>query len=231
MTMTYKGYVGQLEIDEDEHVLRGRVVNLGKDTITFSGETVADAKRDFERGVDEYLEWAREDGFEAEKPLSGRYLLRMSPELHREVVAAATVAGRSVNQFIVEALEKTTIQRQQTAATALATPQETSRHLVEIKTELLGLRTEVRSRLRDLEGLIAAGLQQGQVESTTTRAVGNWFRAAGLTKMYLFRQNDVFSEPGVSIFSDLGFLAVANEYSEDLPEKRSAIELLTEGLE
>ena len=66
--MTYKGFVGSVEVDESEGMIYGRVINLTRDTVTFAGESVAEARRDFEDAVDEYLEWAREEGFEPEKP-------------------------------------------------------------------------------------------------------------------------------------------------------------------
>ena len=103
--MNYKGYVGVLEIDEDENVLFGRVVNIAQDTITFSGATVAQAREDFEAAIDDYLEWAEEEGFAPEKPFSGRCLVRMTPELHRDVSTAAAAQGQSMNQFIVDTLQ------------------------------------------------------------------------------------------------------------------------------
>ena len=64
--MKYKGFIGKMEIDEDEDIIYGRVINLAKDGITFGGNTVPEAREDFERAVDDYLEWAQEDGFKPE---------------------------------------------------------------------------------------------------------------------------------------------------------------------
>ncbi|NCO33555.1 MAG: type II toxin-antitoxin system HicB family antitoxin [Armatimonadetes bacterium] len=44
----------QMEIDEDEGVLYGRVLNVARDGVTFSGRTVAEAKEDFTRAVEDY---------------------------------------------------------------------------------------------------------------------------------------------------------------------------------
>lgn len=66
--MKYKGFIAKAEVDEDEGIIYGQVINLTKDGITFAGETVKEAKEDFECAVDDYLEWAEEEGFESEKP-------------------------------------------------------------------------------------------------------------------------------------------------------------------
>lgn len=60
----YKGFIGEMEIDEDEEIIYGRVVNLAKDGITFEGQTIEEAKEDFKHAVDDYLEWHNKDGFE-----------------------------------------------------------------------------------------------------------------------------------------------------------------------
>ena len=104
--MKYKGFIGKMEVDEDEAVIYGRVINLTKDGMTFGGETVKEAKEDFERAVDDYLEWAKEEGFEPEKPYQGNILVRTTPELHREAAIASTRIEKSLNAFAVEAIQE-----------------------------------------------------------------------------------------------------------------------------
>lgn len=36
--LVYKGFIGKMEIDEDEQLIYGRVINLSRDGITFSGK-------------------------------------------------------------------------------------------------------------------------------------------------------------------------------------------------
>jgi len=47
----------------------------------------------------------REDGVEPYKSFSGKFNVRIAPELHADVVAAAKSNGESLNQFIAETLE------------------------------------------------------------------------------------------------------------------------------
>ena len=57
------------------------------------------------RAVDHYLTVCKERGEAPDKPFSGQLRLRMDPQLHRSVAIAASTAGKSLNTWIVEALE------------------------------------------------------------------------------------------------------------------------------
>ena len=104
--MKYKSFIGQMEVDEDEGIIYGRVINLAKDGITFAGKTVEEAKEDFKRAVDDYLAWAEEEGFEPEKPYQGSILVRTTPALHREAAIASARTEKSLNMFAVEAIQE-----------------------------------------------------------------------------------------------------------------------------
>lgn len=56
--MTYKGFVGTVEYDDDARVFCGEVIN-SRDVITFQGSTVDDAENEFRASVDDYLEWSK----------------------------------------------------------------------------------------------------------------------------------------------------------------------------
>lgn len=67
--MEYKGYVAVVEFDESANVLHGRVVNCGAYPIaTFECTDVGALRREFERSIDEYLAWCREDGVAPKRP-------------------------------------------------------------------------------------------------------------------------------------------------------------------
>ncbi len=106
--VSYKGLMGLAEIDADANVIRGKVVNT-RDTITFQGVTVEETISNFQEAVDTYLEYCEELGVAPEKPYSGTFLVRVSPLLHRELGLKAQIAGKSVNQFVRETLEKGTL--------------------------------------------------------------------------------------------------------------------------
>ena len=80
--MTHKGYSGVAEIAYDTGMIYGRVVGL-RDVVTFQGETVAEAQQAFRDSVDDYLELCASRSEPPEQPFSGRFLVRITPALHR----------------------------------------------------------------------------------------------------------------------------------------------------
>lgn len=61
--MNYKGYIGQVEYDDENRIFSGSVINT-RDVITFQGESVQELENAFHESVDDYLAWCREDGVE-----------------------------------------------------------------------------------------------------------------------------------------------------------------------
>ena len=70
--MEYKGYLASVEYDDSAGVMHGRVVNSGPyPTATFEATDTHELRREFERSVDQYLDWCQEDGVEPRGPFSG----------------------------------------------------------------------------------------------------------------------------------------------------------------
>jgi predicted HicB family RNase H-like nuclease len=101
--MTYKGYTGQIEVDEKAGILHGRVIDI-TDVITFEGTTVDEIRQAFRDSVDDYLEFCQELGKEPDKPFSGRLPFRTTPERHRKIFLAAKLAGKSINAWMDDTL-------------------------------------------------------------------------------------------------------------------------------
>lgn len=102
--MTYKGYVGRVEYDDEAGIFHGEVINL-RDVITFQGTSVEELRRAFQDSVDDYLEFCSERHEEPEKPFSGKFVIRISPELHRDLYLRARIAKKSLNGWVGDALE------------------------------------------------------------------------------------------------------------------------------
>jgi len=105
--LEYKGYTGKVEFDHDAGTLHGEVVDL-RDVITFEGTSVEEVEKAFRDSVDDYLEFCRELGELPDRPFTGRFMLRLPPELHRKVYVSAERAGKSLNQWIADQLEAST---------------------------------------------------------------------------------------------------------------------------
>ena len=78
--MEYKGYFAKVEVDEGAGLLHGEVINV-RDVITFEGTTVQELKKAFHDSVDDYLEFCATRGEDPEKPFSGKFVVRIPPEL------------------------------------------------------------------------------------------------------------------------------------------------------
>ena len=69
--MEYKGYIGEVDFDDEARHFHGEVVNT-TDVITFQGESVADLTKAFRESVADYLEFCRQRGEAPDKPFSRR---------------------------------------------------------------------------------------------------------------------------------------------------------------
>jgi predicted HicB family RNase H-like nuclease len=103
--ITYKGYTGEVRLDVEESILRGRIVNID-DVVTFQGRTIDEVKAEFVNSVDDYLDQCAELGEDPDKPFSGHLTLRMNPETHRVFHAYAKANGWSLNGVIVKVLDR-----------------------------------------------------------------------------------------------------------------------------
>ena len=104
MRFKYKGYGFKYSIDEENSVLFGEVLGIN-DVVTFQAETVAGLIREFKLSVDDYLAFCEESEVEPKKPYSGKFVVRISPELHREAATLADSQGGSLNSFISRCVE------------------------------------------------------------------------------------------------------------------------------
>jgi predicted HicB family RNase H-like nuclease len=101
----YKGYVGLIDYDDDAGIFHGEVMNT-RDVVTFQGASVAALRKAMRDSVEDYLAFCADRGEKPEKPFSGRFVTRISPDLHRRVNLAAAIAGKSLNAWVSELLER-----------------------------------------------------------------------------------------------------------------------------
>jgi predicted HicB family RNase H-like nuclease len=104
-TMCYKGYTARVEYDERDNIFIGRVLGI-RSIISFHGETVKQLRFQFEHAVKDYLAECERDGLQPEKAASGKLLLRVPPEVHGRALVAAQAAGKSLNQWATEILQR-----------------------------------------------------------------------------------------------------------------------------
>lgn len=106
-TIKYKGFIGSVEINNEDNTLYGKVLGLDKGSlITYEGNTVAELKADFKEGVNQYIEHCKAHKLPLHKSYSGTFNVRITPSLHAKAVAYAQNTGISLNAFIKQTLAK-----------------------------------------------------------------------------------------------------------------------------
>lgn len=55
-TLKYKGYIGQVEYDDEAKIFHGEVVGL-RDIITFQGKSLDELEQAFHDSIKDYLAW------------------------------------------------------------------------------------------------------------------------------------------------------------------------------
>jgi predicted HicB family RNase H-like nuclease len=106
-TMTINSYQAVISFDPDIQMFRGEFVGLngGAD---FYATDVDGLRREGEISLRVFLEACAEDGVDPRKHFSGKFSLRVDPELHEAAAIAAAAHGQSLNQWAAEAIRQAT---------------------------------------------------------------------------------------------------------------------------
>ena len=101
--MTVDGYNARIEYDPGTDMFRGEILGLngGAD---FYGKNPEELRREFKRSLAVFLEVCSEKGIEPRRSYSGKFNLRIPPELHERLAIVAEAEGKSINALAVEAL-------------------------------------------------------------------------------------------------------------------------------
>jgi predicted HicB family RNase H-like nuclease len=105
--MSYKGYSARIEFDADDEIFFGSLAGVS-DVVGFHAETVSALKQAFHDAVDDYVETCERLGRAPQKPYSGKMMFRVDPDIHARAAKAAELAGKSLNQWAEEILDKAT---------------------------------------------------------------------------------------------------------------------------
>lgn len=104
MSLKYKNYTGHVEYDHEAKIFHGTVLGI-KDVITFQGTTVEEIEQAFKDSVDDYLDFCKKLAQAPERPFSGKFHLRIPPELHSKLSIAASQNSESLNSYINRKLQ------------------------------------------------------------------------------------------------------------------------------
>ena len=84
---------------------RGEILSIsgGAD---FYGSSPEELRREFKRSLDVFLEVCKEKGIKPRRQYSGKFNLRIPPELHEKLAMTAEAQGKSLNSLAQEALQR-----------------------------------------------------------------------------------------------------------------------------
>lgn len=101
--MTVDGYSAKIEYDPETDMFRGEILGLngGAD---FYGRNPKALRAEFKRSLAVFLDVCRDKGIEPRRSYSGKFNLRIPPELHERLAIAAQAEGKSINTLAQEAL-------------------------------------------------------------------------------------------------------------------------------
>lgn len=103
--MTINGYDAVISYDPEINMFRGEFVGIngGAD---FYASTVDALRKEGEISLKAFLDMCAEDGVEPRKHFSGKFNLRVPPDLHQRLAAQAAARGKSINAWVVELLSE-----------------------------------------------------------------------------------------------------------------------------
>jgi predicted HicB family RNase H-like nuclease len=102
-TMQLDGYTAVIRYNPETDTFRGEIqgLNGGAD---FYGRSPDELRREFRASLDFFLETCAKHGIEPRKTLSGKFMVRLPPDLHAQATAAATANGISLNALVEQAI-------------------------------------------------------------------------------------------------------------------------------
>ena len=103
--MIVEGRKAKIEYDSEIDMFRGETLGLngGAD---FYGQTPDELRLEFKNSLKVFLDVCQEKGIDPYKEYSGKFNLRIPTDLHAEIASKASAEGKSLNQWVVEALDQ-----------------------------------------------------------------------------------------------------------------------------
>jgi len=103
--MKINGHKAVITYDPDIEMFRGEFVGLngGADFYAADIETL---RQEGAKSLQLFLDACKRRGIEPRKPFSGRFNVRIAPDLHADIAAAAQATGKSLNQWVEDVLHE-----------------------------------------------------------------------------------------------------------------------------
>ena len=103
--MTIGGQQAVIAYDPEIEMFRGEFIGLNGGADFYAAD-VTGLRSEGELSLNAFLEECAKRGVEPRKSFSGRFVLRVSPQVHEAAVTAAASSGESLNQWVAEAIKE-----------------------------------------------------------------------------------------------------------------------------
>ena len=104
-TLNISGFKAVVNYDPDIDMLRGEFIGLngGAD---FYASDIKGLRKEGGTSLKVFLKACEQRGIEPRKEFSGKFNIRIPPDLHQQAVEAAAAAGKSLNQWVGDVLNE-----------------------------------------------------------------------------------------------------------------------------
>ncbi len=102
--MTLDSYHARIEYDPDLDMFRGEILGLNG-SADFYGKNPKELRVEFKKSLAVFLEVCKEKGIDPHKHFSGKFNVRIDPELHEQLAILAQATDKSINTIAQEALK------------------------------------------------------------------------------------------------------------------------------
>lgn len=101
--MEINGYKAVIAYDPDINLFRGEFIELNGGADFYAAD-VDTLRQEGETSLRVFLEMCREKGIEPRRTFSGKFNVRIPPELHAKLALEAAAEGKSLNAVVAEKL-------------------------------------------------------------------------------------------------------------------------------
>lgn len=103
--MTINGYQAVIAFDPEISMFRGEFLGLNGGADFYAAD-VAGLQREGEVSLRVFLDACEKRGIDPRKHYSGKFVLRLEPEIHEAAAIAAAAHGQSLNQWAVQTIRE-----------------------------------------------------------------------------------------------------------------------------
>lgn len=103
--MMINGYQAVIAFDPEISMFRGEFLGLNGGADFYAAD-VEGLRREGDASLRVFLEACEQRGIDPRKHYSGKFVLRLEPEVHEAAAIAAAAHGQSLNQWAVQAIRE-----------------------------------------------------------------------------------------------------------------------------